>query len=45
MNTWIAGKSFMKHYWLIEKLFIVILTQKNITDLDYRHKMRVFKKF
>ena len=43
MNTWIAGKYLIKHYYL--KIFSSSLNMKNITIVDYRHAKRVFKDF
>ena len=44
MNTWIVGEDLMKHHCLI-KAFYSSLNMENITDIEYRHASKVFKKF
>ena len=43
MNTWIAGKDFMKHHYQIKKSFYSGLNLEDITDKDYAHAQNVFK--
>ena len=43
MNTWIAGKDFMKHHYQIKKSFYSELNLEDITDNDYAHAQKVFK--
>ena len=35
MNTWIAGKDMMKHFYLKKNIFTVIM--EDITYADYMH--------
>ena len=42
MNTWIVGKHLMKHHFLT-KTFYSNLNMEDITDLNHRHAIRVFK--
>ena len=41
MNTWIAGKDFMKHHYQIKKSFYSELNLEDITDKDYAHAQKV----
>ena len=43
MNTWIAGKDFMKHHYQIKKSFYSELNLEDITDNDYAHAQKVFR--
>ena len=44
MNTWIAWKDLMKHHYQIKKPFYSELNLENITDKDYAHAQKLFKK-
>ena len=41
MNTWIAGKDFMKHHYQIKKSFYSELNLEDITDKDYAHAQKL----
>ena len=43
MNTWIAGKDMMKHFYLKKNVFTV--TMEDITYADYMHAKKVWKDF
>ena len=43
MNTWIAGKDMMKHFYLKKNVFTVIM--EDITYADYMHAKKVWKDF
>ena len=43
MNTWIAGKDLMKHYYQNKKFFYSELNLEDITNKDYIHVQKVFE--
>ena len=45
MNIWIAGKDLMKNPYQMKKAFNSELYMEDITDKDYAHAQKVFKKF
>ena len=45
MNTWIIGKDLMRHHYQYKKAFYSNLNMEDITDADYIHANKVFKKF
>ena len=45
MNIWIAGKSLMKIYYHLKKLFYSNLNLENISDEDYTHAQKTWDIF
>ena len=41
MNTWIAGKDLMKHYYHAKNFFYSELNLEHISDKDYLHAQKV----